>query len=172
VSVIDMEPRRSLFPKSPFTVILQVGFLNALLVTFTFTVAYALISGAGIEPRTVTTGFGSAHGDVHLSPLEFISAVLWLSPIAAVSCGMLGLLAGCIGGTFMCARARYISAKRFRVETSLVGVTLACLFVLCDILANGKQGSPYTLLYLLAIVLGPVYALISVFIFRQRILRQ
>lgn len=173
VSAIDMELPRPLRPKPTFALILQVGIFNALLATLLAAAAFALISGAGIEPRGVTIGIGTAQKiewSSHFSPWELTKAVLWLSPIAAISCGPFGLLSGFVGGAFMCLRGpRVSSAKRFLVETSILGLPLAFLFPFCDAWVNGGPSTlALGLPYLLAIVLGPVCAFICALAFQQR----
>jgi hypothetical protein len=171
VSSMDMELRRPLFPKSPFKLILQVGVLNSILVTFTSAAAYALINGAWIERRSITVGIGAAQkieSSLHLSPWALAKAILWLSPLTAITCGWFGLLAGFIGGVFMCLRGPRVTTGRFLIEISLLGLPLACLFPVLDALVNG----PGTLLphglFLLVVVSGLLCAFICALVFHQR----
>jgi hypothetical protein len=174
VSLIVMEFPRPLPPKSTFALILQVGIFNALLATLMAAAAYALVSGAWIERRSTTVGIGAAQkveSSLHLTTWELTKAILWLSPFAVVSCGWFGLLAGLIGGAFMCLRGPRVTSRRLLIETSILGLPLACLFPFCDTWVNGRGGIglPYpAALYLLAVVLGPVCAFICALAFRQR----
>ena len=170
MSLMDMEPRQSPFPRSRSAVILLVGVLNALLVTFASAASYALISGAWIERRSMTVGVGAAQkieSSLHLSLWELTKAVLWLSPLTAIACGWFGLLAGLIGGAFMCLRGPRVTSRRLLIETSILGLPLACLFPPLDAWINRPWG-PALVLYLLALVLGPVCAFICALAFRQR----
>jgi hypothetical protein len=166
-----MEPPRPLFPRSPFALILRVAALNAVLVIFTSAAAYALISGAGIEWLWLTVGSGATqHGErsFYLNPWQFAKAACWLLPLTTIACGWFGLLTGLIGGAFICLRGPRISSARLLIETSILGLPLACFFPILDARISGSSDAAYYPLLLLVAFLGPVCAFICALVFHQR----
>jgi len=145
---MDVERRRRFFSRLLFAIIVQTGVLNALLATLASAAAVAMISGAWIELRSITVGSGAAprsETSWHLIPWELPKAIPWLMPFTAFYCAWFGLLAGFIGGAFMWLRGPHVASRRFRIETSALGLLLACVFPPLDAWIHGSPFYPLAL---------------------------
>jgi hypothetical protein len=156
--------------------LLEAAVFNAVIVTVMAAAVIALLGGAGSEYHTVTFGFGAARkmDRTHIwNPIQFAKAVLWLCPIAAVTCGSFGFIAALAGGGLLHLRARRLrSTKRFLVEAGIIGFLLAFLFPVFDVWAGQAQeirDLSYSGVDLLAPAFGCLCAWICAFVYRKRV---
>lgn len=157
-----MEAQRSGAPARKFTLFLNAGLLNALLVTAMSAFMIALASGAGTEYELGNSQVSSR--SLLPDPWELSKTAVLLCPITAVSYGSFGLLAGSLGCALVFWRRRRIhSLRRLLAEAAVVGLLLGVFFPLLHVTMNWTQ-------VFFCVVLGAPCAMVCAFVFRRHFL--